>query len=187
MARPIGCGRVDDARAGHGHAVPGRGHVGYATVYYGLLGHLEQVEVGVVGAVRSGDKIVLVAQKPFLVATIDRVDVDQMARVLLEILLEGAELELHRGVGEVEQTIWHVDVVEGARQGHDGRVVAQIDGDTLRVGRGRAPRWVVLRLRVVLVDQQTARVGPRVERGVARVVGPDPEGSAVNQTELVVR
>lgn len=176
----VGRRRMDDARKGHGHTVPGRGHIGNATVYDGLLGHLEQVQVWIVGTMGPGNKVVLVAEEPLLVTTIHRVDVDQMTRVLLEVLLEGAKLELHGGVGKVQQTIGHINVIEGARQGHNGWIVAKVYGDTLGMSRRWSTRCIMLLMGMLLFQQETTRVGSRVIGCVSRMVGPNTKRSAMN-------
>lgn len=134
----------------------------------------------------SGDKVVLVAEQPFLFATIDRVDVDDVAGMLFEVPLEGAEFELHRGVGEIEQTVGHVDVIEGSRQGNDGRIVAEVYDYVLRVGRRRAASRVRARH-----DLDPAigpvRVGVRIVGMVARMVGSDAKRATVDQAQFVVR
>jgi len=46
-------------------------------------------------AVGSGHKVVLVSEQPLLFATINRLDVYQVAGMLLEVFLECPKLELH--------------------------------------------------------------------------------------------
>lgn len=52
-------------------------------------------------AMSSNNKIVLVAKQPFLFATINCFNVNYMARMLFEVFLEGAKLELDGGICEI--------------------------------------------------------------------------------------
>lgn len=88
--------------------------------------------------------------------------------MLLEVFLEGAELELHRGVCKIQQAIWHVDVIEGAGQSHNGRIVAEVDGDTLRMRRW----WTTRRIGS---GRLLAAVAMRIVGIVTGMIGPDAE------------
>jgi len=71
-------------------------------------------------------------------------------------------------------------VIEGARESNDGRIVAEVYGDTLWMRRRGSSGWIEgVRLLAAVVVW--------IVRVVARVVGPNAKGAAVDEAELVVR
>lgn len=113
-----------------------------AAVDYGLLRHLVEQQIRVMFASCASYKIVPISKQPFLLATVHSLDVDQMTWMLFEVLLERAKLELHSRVCEIQQTIWHINVIEGARQRHYGWIVTKVYSDTLRMRRRRSARGI---------------------------------------------
>lgn len=118
-------------------------------------------------------------------ATVDRVGVDYVARMLFEVLFEGAEFEFNRSVGEIEQTIWHINVIERARQSYNGGIVAEIDDDIFRMRRRRSASLEGAR-HDCFACVGPIRVGVRVVGMVARMVRSDAERTTVDEAELVV-